>query len=369
MISLFFCMQIPPFTHTLYYMATIILTGGGSAGHCAPNLALIPYLNKYFDKIYYIGSIDGIEKNLVKNAKIPYYCISCAKLQRKITFSNLSIPFKVVLGKKQAIKLLRKLKPDVVFSKGGYVAVPVVLASKKLKIPVISHESDLTIGLANKITSKFCDKVLTSFPETAKSIKNGLHVGSPLKNNLFTPIDKNKILKKFGFTNTKPIILVMGGSLGAKAINEVVLRALPTLLTDFNIIHVKGKGNLSNVRINGYFECEYLNNIEDAFKVCSIAISRAGSNTAFELLSLKIPTIFIPLPKSCSRGDQILNAEYFEKKGIAKVLLQEDLNENTLLNLVNKTFNEKHKIIKNLSNNSIQNACHKIVEILKNYIV
>ena len=180
-------------------MATIVLTGGGTAGHCIPHIAILPYIKNNFDEIYYIGSENGIEKNIISNAKIPYFGISCAKFNRSITAKNLTIPFKVASGVISAGKILDKIKPDVVFSKGGYVSIPTVIAAKKRKIPVIAHESDLTMGLANRITSKYCKKILTSFPETAKAVKNGEYVGAPIRKSIYSA-DKNEAIKGFGFS-------------------------------------------------------------------------------------------------------------------------------------------------------------------------
>ncbi len=360
-------MQLTQITHTLYYMATIILTGGGSAGHCAPNLALIPHLKNHFENIYYIGSSNGIEKQMVEKANIQYFSIPCAKLKRKFDLSNLTIPFKVLSGINQAKKLIEQLKPDVIFSKGGYVAVPVVIAGHKKHIPVISHESDYTIGLANKITTKYCKTVLTTFKETAKSIPNGKYVGSPLKDSLFTPFDRQKILDKFNLSGKKPIIVVTGGSLGATPINKVIKEALDDLLAKFDIIHVCGKGNLSKVQKEGYFEREFLSDIEDAFKICSIAITRAGSNTLFELLSLKKPCVLIPLPKGASRGDQVFNAQYFQKKGLVTVLPQEVLTKHSLLYAVDSTYANRFNLARALEEANFQSACPQIAKILAKY--
>ncbi|MBO5714392.1 MAG: UDP-N-acetylglucosamine--N-acetylmuramyl-(pentapeptide) pyrophosphoryl-undecaprenol N-acetylglucosamine transferase, partial [Clostridia bacterium] len=273
-------------------MSTIILTGGGTAGHCIPNVALIPYLKTKFKNIYYIGSENGIEKTIIKKLDIPYYEISCAKLNRSFDLKNLIMPFKVIKGINQAGKILDKLKPDVIFSKGGYVSLPIVIAGHKRNIPIISHESDITMGLSNKITCNMCKKVLTAFPETAEKLKNGEHVGIPLKKSLFTDIDKNKTIKSFGLSGKKPILLITGGSQGAKTINNAVYSALPTLLSKFEVIHVCGKGNLdSKVKGNGYFQVEFLSNLEDAIKICSVCVTRAGANTLFELLSLKTPCL------------------------------------------------------------------------------
>ncbi len=349
-------------------MATIILTGGGTAGHCVPNLALIPHLKKYFDKIYYIGSQNKIESRLVKNANIPYFSIDCAGFSRSLSLKNLAIPFKVFSGYKKAKEIIERLKPDVIFSKGGYVSLPVVLAGRNKKIPVLCHESDLSLGLANKFSSKYCDKVLTSFPETAKDVKNGLFVGSPLREQLFTAVNKKDVLNRFGFSGKKPIVLITGGSQGAKAINDCVKRSIDTLLVNYDVIHLCGKNNKSNVSKSGYFVAEYLDHIEDAFKICSVCVSRAGANTLFELLSLKIPTVLIPLPKGNSRGDQVKNAEYFSKKGLVYLLSQQTLSPKSLEFAVNATYANRLNIKRELEKTDYSQGCQKIAQVLKGYI-
>lgn len=348
-------------------MATLILTGGGTAGHCIPNIALLPYLKDKFDKIYYIGSENGIEKDLISKTNIPFYSVPCVKLSRTNAFENVKLPFKLYSGIKEAKKLIDELNPDVVFSKGGFVSVPTVIAASKKKIPVISHESDLSPGLANKFTAKYCKKVLTTFPETAKKFKNGEFVGSPIRKSLFN--DKKVDIKQFGFSDTKPILLVTGGSQGAKAINNTLRSALPTILTKFNVIHICGKGNLDNkFNPKGYYQIEYTDKIENAFAVCSVCVSRAGANTLFELLSLKIPCILIPLPKGESRGDQVDNANYFEKLGLVNVLTQENLTPESLAFAINSTYTNRNNIRKNIEKRPIFDASEKIVNILTNYI-
>ncbi len=348
-------------------MATIILTGGGTAGHCTPNLALVPFLKNKFNQIYYIGSKSGIEREILASTDIPYYSIDCAKFRRSLSFKNLKIPFTLINGIKQAEKLLDELKPDVVFSKGGYVALPTVIASGKRNIPVISHESDYSAGLANRLSSKYCKKVLTTFPETAKSFKNGQFVGSPIRRELYAPKKKESI-KSFGFNGNKPILLITGGSQGSKAINSAVLSALDELLVKFDVIHICGKGNLYKDKTpNGYYQTEFMSDIERAFTACDICLSRAGSNTLFELLALKKPTLLIPLPKGASRGDQVLNAEYFLKKGLVSVLPQNALTASSLVNSVNSTYANRLNIKANFEKHNSFDASEKIAEIISSY--
>lgn len=348
-------------------MATIILTGGGTAGHCTPHLSILPYLKKDFKNIYYIGSENGIEKDIINNVKIPYYSIPCAKLYRSVRLDNLIMPFKVTAGIIKAGKILDEVKPDVIFSKGGYVSVPTVIAAKKRKIPVIAHESDYTIGLANKITSKYCQKVLTSFIDTAKTINNGEFVGPPIRKSLFS-ISKKDALDYFRFNGKKPVLLITGGSQGSKAINDAINKILPELLSKFDVIHICGKNNLVKGNSQkGYFQTEFLNKMEYALNAASICVSRAGSNTLFELLSLKIPCLLIPLPKGNSRGDQVLNAEYFQKLGLVHVLPQNVLTPQSLITAINSTFNNKDIIIKNLAKNSITDSSKTIAKLLASY--
>lgn len=345
-------------------MATIILTGGGTAGHVTPHLAILPYLKKDFDKIYYIGSENGIEKEIIKNANLPYYSVPCAKFNRNFNLNNLKIPFKIYSGYVKAGKIIDEIKPDVIFSKGGYVAIPTILAGKKRKIPIISHESDYSLGLANRLTAKYCKKVLTSFPDTALNLKNGEYVGSPIRNELFN-VKKDIAIKTFGFNSNKPILLITGGSQGALAINNAVRNALPDLLPKYNVIHICGKNNLSKeYDQKGYFQVEYMNNIENAFAVASVCISRAGSNTLFELLALKIPCVLIPLPKGTSRGDQILNAEYFQKLGLVNVLPQQVLTPQALTLAVNSTYANRFNLARNFNKTPIKDASREISNII-----
>ncbi len=345
-------------------MATLILTGGGTAGHVTPHLAILPHLKNDFDKIYYFGSENGIEKEIIGNENLPYYSIPCAKLNRKFNFQNFTIPFKLVSGYIKAGKLLDELKPDVIFSKGGYVAVPTILAGKKRKIPIISHESDYSMGLANRLTAKYCKKVLTSFTDTAKTLKNAEYVGPPIRKSLFETV-KSTSLKYFNLTGNKPVLLVMGGSQGSKAINDTIRKSLNELLPKYDIIHICGRGNYSEQHVqNGYFQTEYLNQVEHAFSVCSVCVSRAGSNSVFELLALKIPTVLIPLPKGNSRGDQVLNAQYFQKLGLAHVLPQSSLTQKSLILAVNSAYANRHNLKRNFDNFPIVDSSRLISRII-----
>ncbi len=345
-------------------MPTIILTGGGTAGHCTPHVALLPYLKNYFDKIYYIGSENGIEKEIISKENIPYFSVPCEKLRRDFSIKNLIMPFKVINGTFKAGKIIDKLKPNIIFSKGGYVAVPTVIAGSRRNIPIISHESDYTLGLANKITAKMCKEVLTSFPQTALTLQNGKHVGSPIRKVVFNK-NESLSLKHFGFLGKKPILLVLGGSLGSLTINKSLRLALDSILQKFDVIHVCGKNNLDNtIKKNGYYQTEYMFDIEKAFSIASVCVARAGSNSVFELMALKIPTVLIPLPKGASRGDQIFNAEHFQKLGLAYVLPQSALTPESLNFAVNSAYANRFTLAQNFSNTPIKDASEKIVEII-----
>lgn len=343
-------------------MKSIVLTGGGTIGHTAPHFAIIPHLK--FDKIYYIGS-SGIEKDYVKSHNIPYYEINPTKFNRSFTFKNLEIPFKFIKSVKESEKILKELNPSVVFSKGGFVGLPVTIASKRLKIPVIIHESDLSIGLANKIASKFSDFTLTTFDKTAKTIKNGKYVGAIIRKEL-TNKTKNSAYNYYGIKPKKPVLLIIGGSSGAKIINETVLKCLNYLTERFFVFHVVGKGNLSGVKAPNYFETEFTD-LSYIYAISDIAVSRAGSNTAFELAHLKIPTLFIPLSKGSSRGDQIENANYFKSLKICDVLYQEDLTPTILKNRIIKLNQNKERYLKYLNELNLKIANSEIANILNNY--
>ena len=328
-------------------MKTIVLTGGGTAGHCTPHFAILERLKKNFDEVYYIGSHNGIEKGLVEEKNIPYFSITTTKLKRKLTLSNLKIPFEFAKSVNEAKRILEKLKPSVIFSKGGFVGLPVAVAGNKLGIPVIIHESDKTLGLAHKIASRFAKRTLTTFIETSKTVKNGVFVGAIIREELKNG-DRTSALKEYGFKGEKPILLVTGGSSGAKKINEAVIKNLDGLLSRFDVLHLVGKNNLSFIKKEGYKEVEFTD-MKKAYAVCSLCVSRAGSNTVFELLSLNIPTLLIPLPKAESRGDQLQNAEYFYNKGLVLRLFQEDIESDfmpSVLNLYNSRQNLKNAILK-----------------------
>lgn len=330
-------------------MKRIVLTGGGTAGHVTPNLALLPSLRKDGWDIVYIGSETGIEKKLVEAEGIPYYSIPTGKLRRYLSKQNISDMFRVVKGVKEAGKLLKELQPDLVFSKGGFVAVPVVLGARKHKIPVIVHESDLTPGLANKIAMPFAKTVCTTFPETLKYIPKGkgVHTGTPIRQELFAG-NKEKGLQMCGFTAEKPVIMLMGGSLGAVKLNQCLREILPRLLEDFQVAHLCGKGHLDTEKADlpGYCQFEYVSDgLADLFAMADVLISRAGSNSISEFLALRKPHLLIPLSAKASRGDQILNAKSFQKQGFAMVLDEDEMTPESMEASVRALFENKDTYI------------------------
>lgn len=348
-------------------MKKIIFTGGGTAGHVTPNLALMDALSGRYD-MEYIGSYQGIEKELVEKAGIAYHGISSGKLRRYFDWKNFTDPFRVLKGFREAKKLMRSQKPDLVFSKGGFVAVPVVIAAKKAGVPVIIHESDMTPGLANKLCISSADKICVNFPETLKYLPENKAVltGSPIRKELFQG-DRLRGLQFCGFSTEKPVILIVGGSTGAVALNEAVWNLLPTLLKRFQIVHLCGKGK-SNPAYNGtegYVQFEYVNKeLRDIFAACSLVISRAGANAICELLALKKPNILIPLTAAASRGDQILNAESFEQQGYSYLLKEEELTNETLLTAINEVFDNSDKYLdamkKSAGSDAVQTICNMI---------
>ncbi|MCL1900883.1 MAG: undecaprenyldiphospho-muramoylpentapeptide beta-N-acetylglucosaminyltransferase [Firmicutes bacterium] len=326
-----------------------------------PHLALLDNIKTKFDNIYYIGSHFGIEKQIIEKTKIPYFSITTVKYIRKFTLKNFAIPFKLLRGTRKAKKVLKTLAPDIVFSKGGFVSVPVVLAAKKLKIPVVLHESDFSMGLANRICVRHCKKVLTTFEKTAKAVRDGKGVfcGAPIRQKLFFG-DETKCKEQLGIKNNLPVLLIIGGSSGARAINEVVRQSLDKLKS-YNIIHITGKGNADeSVETSNYFQLEFCDNIEDFFAAADLIVSRAGSNAIFEFLALNKPALLIPLSKAASRGDQILNARYFFKKGYSLVLEQEKLSAKSLVDGIKNLEKQKHVLIFNMERAENKDGTKKI---------
>lgn len=320
----------------------IVLTGGGTAGHVTPNIALLPRLKDLGYEVSYIGSYEGIEKRLITDFDIPYYGIATGKLRRYLDLKNLTDPFRVIKGFAEARKYLKIIQPDIVFSKGGFVSVPVVRAAASLHIPCIIHESDMTPGLANKMCIPVAAKVCCNFPETVSMLPRDKAVltGSPIREEL-TRGDKLAALDLCGFTANKPVILVIGGSLGAASINDAVRKALPGLLEDFQIAHICGKEKIDNMLLHtkGYVQFEYVKSeLKDLFAAADLVVSRAGANSICEILALKKPNLLIPLSASSSRGDQILNAKSFESQGFSMVINDDDLSPELLCEKITELY-------------------------------
>ena len=330
-----------------------------------PNIALLPELKKDFAQIYYIGT-NGIEKELIKNVHdVEFKEISAAKLERDKFYKIFALPFKLHKSINEAKRILKQIKPAVIFSKGGYVSVPAVIAAHKLKIPIVSHESDLSMGLANKIIKHYCDIMCTSFEETAKNQKKCVFTGTPIRRELLSGTkQKGKAMCKID--ESKPTVLFIGGSSGAVAINNILYKVLPSLTKRYNIVHIAGrnKGNSSIICPN-YTQFEYVKDIEDIYALTDFVVSRAGSNAINEFLFLKKPMLLIPLPKGASRGDQLENARLFKNKGYAEVLEQQNLNEITLLEALTDLEKNKQHLINNMKAAKNANACKKIAEVIQ----
>lgn len=350
-------------------MKKIVLTGGGTAGHVTPNIALLPALQEAGYEITYMGSYDGIEKKLIGDFDIPYVGISTGKLRRYLDPRNFTDPFRVAKGFLQAKRFLKEYRPDVLFSKGGFVSVPVVRAAASLHIPCIIHESDMTPGLANKLCISAAKKVCCNFPETMKLLPENKAVltGSPIRAEL-TRGNKLAGLDMCGFSANTPVIMVIGGSLGAANVNTAVRNALPKLLEDFQVVHLCGKDKLDNLLLNtpGYKQFEYIKaELKDLFAMADIVISRAGANAICELLALKKPNILIPLPAASSRGDQILNAQSFESQGFSIVINEDDLTTELLVDKVHELYFNRQSYTNTMSKSTQLDSIRTIMKLIE----
>lgn len=350
-------------------MKRIILTGGGTAGHVTPNIALLPGLKELGYDIHYIGSYNGIEKILIEQLGIPYHGISSGKLRRYFSLQNFTDPFRVLKGFGEARKLIKSLKPDVIFSKGGFVSVPVVVAGKQCQVPTIIHESDMTPGLANKLAIPSATKVCCNFPETLLHLPKEKAVlsGSPIRQELMTG-SREAALKFSGLKGDKPVILIIGGSLGSVVVNNAVRAILPELLKSFQIIHLCGKGKVDHTldHLDGYVQFEYIQDeLKDLFALTDIVISRSGANAICELLALHKPNLLIPLSANASRGDQILNARSFERQGYSIVLEEEDLSDSVLLDAIQKLYNEKDAYIARMKESKQGDSIQTILDLIQ----
>lgn len=346
---------------------TILLTGGGTAGHVTPNLALLPQLRAEGYTIHYIGTADGIERTLLSGeTDICYHAISAGKLRRYFSLKNFADPFRVVKGVFQAKRIIKEVRPDVVFSKGGFVSVPVVVAAHS-KAPVITHESDYTPGLANRIAAHFADTVCVTFEDTLQYVgKKGVYTGTPIRPALFAGKDE-KGLRFTGFTGARPILLAMGGSQGAQALNDALRAALHRLTQSYDIIHLCGKGKLdASIDDPAYRQYEYVDQeLPDLMACADIVLSRAGANSVFEFLALAKPALLIPLPLDASRGDQILNAQYFARKGYALTMDQADLTPDSLCAALDSLYENRLKFISTMSADARADGTDEVLDVIR----
>lgn len=352
-------------------MKIIVFTGGGSAGHITPNIALMNKLRQLGWEIHYIGTATGIEKDMIEREGVPFYPISSGKLRRYFDLKNFKDPFRVLKGVYESYRLLRRLKPAIVFSKGGFVSVPVVLGSRMNKIPVIIHESDMTPGLANRISIPFATKVCVTFPESMQHVRNqkAILTGLPIREEMLNG-QASKGYQYCNFHSRKPVILVMGGSLGSQVINRAVRDHLDRLLVQFQIVHICGKGNVSQdlAGRRGYKQFEYISDeLPDVMAMADLVISRAGATSIYEFLFLKKPMLLIPLSLQASRGDQILNAISFQKAGYADVLPEEELSSESLVERVEALYAKREAYREAMSSRNETNAVETIVKLIETY--
>jgi UDP-N-acetylglucosamine--N-acetylmuramyl-(pentapeptide) pyrophosphoryl-undecaprenol N-acetylglucosamine transferase len=351
----------------------IVFTGGGTAGHVTPNLALIEAVQKEGWQVDYIGSQNGVEASMIKNLNLSYHAISSGKLRRYFSLQNFLDPFRILKGIAQAYRLLSKLETDIVFSKGGFVAFPVVFAAWLKRIPILAHESDLTPGLANTLSFPFVNKICVNFAASTAYFKRKEKVevtGTPIRSALFKG-SKEGGLNRCGFKDGKPCVLIIGGSLGSAVLNSVIRESLPTLSNNFSIIHLCGKDKIDQNLANNpsYYQYEYANEeMPDLFAASDFVISRAGANSVYEILALKKPHLLVPLSKKASRGDQIQNARYFEEQGISLVIDEEKFSTETLIEAMSRISKEQESIREKITKLDIQSATDKILSLIKDQI-
>lgn len=334
-------------------MKKIVLTGGGTLGHVTPHLSLIPHLQKAGYEVHYIGTEKGMEADKIRTVPgVTYHAVQSGKLRRYFSWQNFIDPFKVIAGAFQSAALMGRIKPDVVFSKGGFVAVPVVFGAWIHRIPVVCHESDLTPGLANKLCAPFARKIATTFPECASALGAKAEMtGTPLRPELFSG-SRARGLSLLKFDGNKPILMMMGGSSGAQAVNKALREALPRLTAQFDVAHICGKGNLdeSLKDLPGYTQVEFMDaELPDALACADLVLSRAGSNALCEFQALCKPMLLVPYPKGASRGDQLLNAESFRSRGLCHVLLQENMTADSLYEALMRLMDEKDTLIQQMN--------------------
>ncbi|MBR6187010.1 MAG: undecaprenyldiphospho-muramoylpentapeptide beta-N-acetylglucosaminyltransferase [Clostridia bacterium] len=348
-------------------MKRIVLTGGGTAGHVTPHLAILPHLLKEGYEVHYIGTEEGIEHKMMTLEGVQYHAVKSGKLRRYFDVKNFTDPFRVIFGAFQSAHLMGRIKPDVCFSKGGFVSVPVVIGAWLHRVPVVCHESDLTPGLANKICSKFAKRIATTFPECADTLgEKAVCTGTPMRPQLFSG-SREKGLALTGFSGKKPVLMMMGGSIGAQRVNEALRAALPRLLEKMDVLHLTGSGNLEKSlnTLPGYRQFEFLSaELPDALACADLILSRAGSNAICEFQALKKPMLLVPYPKGASRGDQILNAESFRKRGLCHVLLQENMTPDTLYDAILKLMEDQDSLIRALTAAPPADGTMKVLQLI-----
>lgn len=350
-------------------MRKIVLTGGGTMGHVTPHLAIIPSLLKAGYDIHYVGTANGMEAPKMQSVEgVTYHAVKSGKLRRYFSWQNFTDPFRVIAGAFQSAHLMGKLKPDVVFSKGGFVAVPVVVGAWFHRIPVLCHESDLTPGLANKLCKPFAKRFATTFPECAEALGPKAEMtGTPLRPELFSG-SRERGLQFLGFDGSKPVLLMMGGSSGAQAVNAALRAALSGLTVTFDVAHICGKGNLdaSLDSTPGYTQVEFLDaDLPDVLACTDMVLSRAGANALCEFQALGRPMLLVPYPKGAGRGDQILNAQSLQKRGLCHVLYQEDMTGETLEKAIIDTWNDRDTLTGNLRNAPPADGSARVLELIE----
>lgn len=345
----------------------IVFTGGGTAGHVTPNIALIERLLGEGWEVYYIGSETGMERELIGAIEgVSYHAIATGKLRRYFSWQNFVDPFRTLKGCFQARRLIRKIRPDVVFSKGGFVSVPVVVGAGK--IPVVAHESDFSPGLSNRIACRFTDQICVTFEDTLARVphRKGVYTGTPIRPTLYAG-DRARALEFTGLTGEKPVLLVMGGSLGAQKLNELLRAALPVLNGTFDVIHLCGRGKEDcNCVACGYTQYEYIDReLPDLFALADVVLSRAGANAVFELLALNKPSVLVPLTASSTRGDQLLNAAYFQKKGYAEMVDQNTATPETLCQTIDRVYRDRARYVRTMQEDTRSDGTEAILAIIK----
>jgi len=366
---LLLCYTIPSIFKEAVFLKRIVLTGGGTAGHVTPHLALIPHLRDAGYDIHYIGTEAGMERDIVSRLpSIAYHAVKGGKLRRYFNWKNFVDPFRVLWGAMQSARLMGKIKPDVCFSKGGFVSVPVVFGAWLHRVPVVLHESDFTPGLANRICAVFAKRIATTFPECANALgKKAQMTGTPLRPELFTG-SRAQGLAMAGFQGQRPVLVMMGGSSGAQSVNQVLRDSLSRILPKMDVMHICGRGNLEPALDNtlGYWQKEFLSEeLPHAFAAADLILSRAGSNALCEFQALKKPMLLIPYPRTASRGDQILNAKSYERRGLCHVLLQEDLTVDSLVNALYQLYECRGKLRKALQNAPAADGTQAVLDLIE----